>query len=289
MSHGPSQARYWIGTLPFDEYNLAPTREEFWLRKGVKYVIGQQERGESGYHHYQVVVTLSRKQRLSFLTKYWPKSHWEPTYAKAANEYVQKEDTRIPDSQFVFGTKPFHCNQKTDWSAVRSQAIAGHWNRIEDHVFIRCYHQLRRIWADASQAKPMERVCEVYWGPTSLGKSRLAWESAGNCAYSKDPRTKWWCGYQGEENIVIDEFRGDIDISHMLRWLDRYPVRLETKGSSVPHNGRRFWITSNIHPDQWYPEIDTETKNALLRRLRIIKFSDDTYDKLSRGELVEVN
>jgi hypothetical protein len=32
----------------------------------------------------------------------------------------------------------------------------------------------------------------------------------------------------------------------------------------------RFWITSNIHPRQWYPDLDEATMDALLRRLTII-------------------
>jgi len=34
-------------------------------------------------------------------------------------------------------------------------------------------------------------------------------------------------GYRGQEHVVFDEFRGGIDISHVLRWFDRYPVIVE--------------------------------------------------------------
>jgi hypothetical protein len=91
-------------------------------------------------------------------------------------------------------------------------------------------------------------------------------------AYAKDPRTKWWCGYRGQKNVVIDEFRGGIDISHMLRWLDRYPVTVETKGSARPLMVEKIWITSNLAPMAWYPDIDKETMDALIRRLNIISF-----------------
>lgn len=118
----------------------------------------------------------------------------------------------------------------------------------------------------------MERTCHVYWGATGTGKSRRAWELAGMDAYSKDPRSKFWCGYFGQDKVVIDEFRGGIDVSHLLRWLDRYPVSVEIKGSSVPLAAREYYITSNLNPRQWYPDIDEETLNALLRRLNIIHF-----------------
>lgn len=94
----------------------------------------------------------------------------------------------------------------------------------------------------------------------------------GTQAYIKDPRTKWWDGYMGQENVIIDEFRGTIDITHLLRWLDKYPVRVEVKGGSVPLCARRFWITSNLDPRMWYPELDDDTKEALLRRLGVIVY-----------------
>lgn len=128
----------------------------------------------------------------------------------------------------------------------------------------------------------MERTCHVFWGRTGTGKSRRAWEEAGFEAFAKDPRTKFWDGYQGEEHVVIgkklseliiDEFRGGIDIAHMLRWLDRYPVRVEVKGSSRPLAATTIWITSNLDPRDWYSEVDSETRDALLRRLNITHFN----------------
>jgi len=115
-------------------------------------------------------------------------------------------------------------------------------------------------------------VVHVFWGPTGTGKSRRAWDEATLDAYPKDPRTKFWDGYNGQENVVIDEFRGSIDIAHLLRWFDRYPVIVEIKGSSVVLTAKNFWITSNLSPDVWFPECDSETLSALRRRLKVTRF-----------------
>lgn len=71
----------------------------------------------------------------------------------------------------------------------------------------------------------------------------------------------------------MDEFRGGIDVAHLLRWLDRYPCCVETKGSSRPLLARKIWITSNLDPRQWYPDLDEDTRAALLRRLNITHFN----------------
>jgi RNA helicase. len=117
-----------------------------------------------------------------------------------------------------------------------------------------------------------ERAVVVYWGPTGTGKSRRAWTEAQEASvYAKDPCTKFWCGYRGQTNVVIDEFRGKIDITHLLRWFDRYPVRVELKGSSWPLRTTKYWLTSNLHPRDWYPDCDALTYAALERRLEIVE------------------
>jgi len=72
--------------------------------------------------------------------------------------------------------------------------------------------------------------------------------------------------------INPDEFRGGIDIGHLLRWLDRYPVIVEVKGGATALAARKIWITSNIAPIAWYPELDAETFAALRRRLQVTHF-----------------
>lgn len=143
---------------------------------------------------------------------------------------------------------------------------------IPPDIRVQSYRTLRAISADYAQPVGMERTCFVFWGETGTGKSRRAWEEAGLEAYPKDPRTKFWCGYQGQEHVVIDEFRGGIDISHVLRWLDRYPVIVEIKGSSTVLRCRTIWITSNVCPQLWYPEADGSSIAALMRRLNITYF-----------------
>lgn len=198
--------------------------------------------------------------------------HAEQTRSDAARDYVWKEETRVEGTCFELGCLAVRRNAAPDWDLVRSQAQAGNLEAIPADIYVRCYNQLRRIASDTCRPLALIRSCNVYWGRTNSGKSRRAWEEAGILAYGKDPRTKWWDGYTGEENVVIDEFRGTIDVSHLLRWLDRYPVRVECKGGSLPLSATTIWITSNVEPSAWYPDLDPETLAALLRRLNITRF-----------------
>lgn len=175
--------------------------------------------------------------------------------------------------RFELGTLKFNRNSKTDWQNIKDLAIQGKLQDIDPDVYVRYFHQLNSIAAHHIQPVACERTCFVFWGATGTGKSRRAWDEATFEAYSKDPRTKFWCGYKGQDTVVIDEFRGGIDIAHLLRWLDRYPVRIEVKGGSRPLTATKFWITSNLHPEHWYPDCDRETMSALMRRLLITEFT----------------
>ena len=170
------------------------------------------------------------------------------------------------------GRKPFNRSSTTDWNSVREFARQGTLSPIPPDIFIRCYNQLRRIQSDYSRPIGYDKHVKCYWGVTNSGKSHRAWHEAGPNAYAKDPRTKFWDGYRGEENVVIDEFRGVIDIANLLRWFDKYPVRVEVKGSSTVYRARCVWVTSNLDPRKWYPDVDEETLRALLRRMDITEF-----------------
>jgi len=71
--------------------------------------------------------------------------------------------------------------------------------------------------------------------------------------------------------VIIDEFRGLIDITHLLKWLDRYPCSVECKGSQLYLNTTTWFITSNLSVEEWYPALDAETIQALKRRITNIE------------------
>jgi len=266
-SNSRRQGIFWLLTIP--SYNFTP-----YLPPRCSWIKGQLECGnQTGYLHWQIIVALTTKGSLATVIGMFGNVNAELSRSEAASEYVWKEDTRVDGTQFELGAKPIRVNSKTDWEQVWTAAIAGNFMAIPAHCRISSYSALRSIRSDNDSPKPMERTCVVFWGATGTGKSRRAWDEAGMDAYSKDPRTKFWCGYQSERHAVIDEFRGGIDIAHLLRWIDRYPVRVEIKGSSMPLCVDKFWITSNLSPDNWYPDVDVETLSALRRRLNVTHFA----------------
>lgn len=262
-----AQARYWLLTIPHAHFT--PFKPD-----AVAYIKGQLELGELGFLHWQVLVHFPRKLRLRGVKSiFGEQCHAEPTRSEAADDYVWKEDTRVDGTQFELGTRAVRRGNSHDWEQVRDSAKRGALDDIPGDIYVRMYGNLKRIATDHMRPAPIERTIKVFWGRTGSGKSRRAWEEAGMDAYPKDPRTKFWDGYRDQPHVVMDEFRGDIDISHVLRWFDRYPVIVEIKGASVVLKATNIWITSNIPPSSWYPQLDEMTMDALLRRLEIVEMN----------------
>jgi len=109
-----------------------------------------------------------------------------------------------------------------------------------------------------------------YWGPTGTGKSHLAWEEAGTDAYAP-VSFKWWDGYDGQENIVLDDIRSDwATYNQFLQLFDKYPMRIECKGGSRQFLGKKIWVTSPYDPPAFF-QLGEEAIDQLVRRVTLVK------------------
>lgn len=112
--------------------------------------------------------------------------------------------------------------------------------------------RMAEIWLKYHEP-PRNFKPHVTWiyGPSGTGKSKLAHEMAPeDCYYTMDTG-KWFEGYDGHENIIIDDIRKDfMKYSFFLKFLDRYAYRFENKGGSRQFKAKRIIITSIYHPEQ---------------------------------------
>lgn len=124
----------------------------------------------------------------------------------------------------------------------------------------------------------------IYWGESGTGKTRKAIAENPDCYILTKPNgnnTVWFDGYEGQSCVVLDEFYGWIQYDLLLRVLDRYPLKVQTKGGFVEFRATKFVITSNKPWMEWYPNIDD--KQALERRVR--EYGHVTH--FTRMELVD--
>jgi hypothetical protein len=106
-----------------------------------------------------------------------------------------------------------------------------------------------------------------YWGEPGVGKSKEAYRIMPE-AYRKEAKNKWWCGYALERQVVMDDYAEEcVDLNYLLRWFDRYPCLVETKGAYMPLHADDWIITSNKHPEEIFRE--NSQVDALLRRIKV--------------------
>lgn len=279
-----AQGKYWLLTdYNTDiQYDISNTNEfaahSFWTSKNIVYSKGQLEKAPStGKLHWQFTVCYSKKVRpRTVKATLGDGIHAEVTSSEATLAYVWKDETS-EGRRWEWGKMPFKRNSKVDWQLVKDKAKKGELDddAIPANVFVCHYASLKKIKMDYMVGEPVEKDVQVFVGETGMGKSRKAWAEAGFDAYPKIPTTKFWDGYQGQSNVVIDEFTGQVEITHMLRWLDRYPVLVETKGSGTVLKARKIWITSNLLPENWYSTAPKVQVDALMRRLNVTVFKKE--------------
>lgn len=115
-------------------------------------------------------------------------------------------------------------------------------------------------------------------------------------------KTKWWCGYMGEEIIVINEVNPTFCswyANEIKEWVDQYPFNAEVKGSNIGKIRPLFFIfTSNYNLDECFcemrgrdvikdeitgkPKLLTEDIKAMHRRMKVVKRTKEDKNKLVR-------
>lgn len=252
----------------------------------------KREIGESGTKHLQGLICFPKKQRFSQIKKYF--TDIGGTFAKAhietmrgtliqAEAYIQKSDTTDPSNREVVtgGDRPSSQGSRTEMEQVIEGLKSGKRESeilsIDPEQYIKYSTGIKR--AIQVRDKDLKRTwkTEVYWlyGPTGTGKSKYAHEISNYLGYSKNPTHNWWDLYEGEEDIIIDDYRTNMcTFSEILRLFDRYPLQLQVKGSSTNFRGKRIFITTPKHPYDTWVSRSSEDLEQLLRRITcVVRFS----------------
>jgi len=99
----------------------------------------------------------------------------------------------------------------------------------------------------------------VFYGKTGSGKSRAARVATDADRYVWFPQMgKWFDGYVGQSDIIMEEFRGQLPLGMLLSLLDRYDCKVEYKGGIMEFAATNIVITSPIHPREWYEKCCNE-------------------------------
>lgn len=106
------------------------------------------------------------------------------------------------------------------------------------------------------------------YGDPGVGKSHWA-NAQFPGAFYKEPNNKWWDEYASEKVVILDEFVGGVQLSLLLRWVDKYKCKAESKGSMLRLFNTTTVVLSNLPPWDLYPNVKPIRKAALYRRFKV--------------------
>lgn len=267
MARG-SRNRNWVVTLNNPAGESASILEHhafcrllFSNAEKIVYSIFQIERGENGTLHAQGYIQFHHPQSLSGVRSLIsPRGHYEVRRGShsQAKDYASKEESRVHDPE-EFGEEVDAQGARSDLCAIKALLDAGTpmVDVAQSHFgsWVRYHRSFSRYVTLIQPQRNFATEALVFWGPSGSGKSRRAQELAGEDSYwlpKPNSGRAFWDGYSGQTTVVIDEFYGWLPFDFMLRLLDRYPLRVENKGSSVNFVSRKIIFTSNQCPSRWY-------------------------------------
>lgn len=257
---------------------LAPTLDDvrnLWDAR-ISYFVCQTEIGETGNHHFQAYVELTRKMRLSTAVRLF-KCHVTCRVSTAANasNYCKDPEKRaaitLHDSS---GDRTcLFCEvgelsipeqgRRNDLESLKTDIDDGvdyvqlwndHWaSMLRYHKAVDAYKKVqgeKRTWTTD---------VIVLWGESGVGKTLLAQQyledTYGTHGVYEQNASKWWDGYTGQPGVIVNEFSGEKGQWPFPVWkrlCDAGAVMVEPKNGAVQFLARTIIFTSNYDPREWW-------------------------------------
>nr|WAE42315.1 MAG: replication associated protein [Cressdnaviricota sp.] len=268
--------RNWCFTI-FCEGYLPPDKKP----EGVKYMIYQQERcPETGKLHFQGYIELTTPMRMCAVKELLNSNNAHLEKRKGSQEdaikYCSKQESKVK-GPWTLGV-PAVQGQRTDLSAFQNLEFMkmSDWVIENNELAAKYPGGTKLIKACYDQKnysnKPREINVTAIIGTPGSGKTRFIYDNnSWDNIYKLNTNTNgtlWFDGYEGQEILLIDDFKGWIKYTELLTILDRYPYRCQLKGSYTYANWKTVYITSNYEVEKWY--LDDHNKQALKRRINNI-------------------
>lgn len=264
-------------------YHNEPLEFADW--KGVSYYIyGKEICPTTGREHLQFYVEFSSPKRISTIKKKFPKLHIE-----GRKEFATAQDNRkycSKDKDFVESGEISHQGQRTDLDAIcatiRNGTVSLDDILVQHPMLFHQYGRLFRASEDfffRSVKRTTMTTCTWYVGPTGCGKSHKAYTENPD-AYDYPYDGDWCDGYRGQSVFILNDFRGQIPYSTLLRLIDRWPMTVRVRNCQPrPFTSTHIIVTSCKLPEQIYYNLHAEDKiGQLLRRINIVNMKKRDRD-----------
>lgn len=233
-------------------------------------VFGRERAPTTDTPHLQGGVRFRRPHRAAAVRKMFPGCHVESgRFPRSLFDYCKKEGDYLE-----FGQQTRQ-GQRKDLDLFYQQIRTGDpvAKLFESHPgetlrYLGNIEKLRlRLIGQQSREKP--RVLWIH-GATGVGKTRYVHDREPEDLWTSSNDLKWFDGYEGQQAVLIDDFRcRDVSYGFLLRLLDRYPLNVPIKGGFVPWVPRRIYVTCPMTPEEAFENMLAEKDDIgqLTRRI----------------------
>lgn len=254
----------------------------------VEYVICE-EKHENGDPHLHAFIKLDKRVRFDarmfdiiyegkdYHGNYQVAKSWDAVkqYVKKGNNYISSFDT---EKALMKKGKITIDELKMDPLEALEKGIIGGMqlaNFVKNHNMLTFLENKRK--ADAAIDLEIEKKRHFwYYGPSNSGKTyRIKKMRKDDAEKPEGEREGWfqmptnndWNGYNGEKNLYIDEFKGNMMEANYLNRICDGNCKVNTKGGSLQlRSDIVVWVCSNYNIGEVYKNIDKELKEGLYNR-----------------------
>ena len=87
---------------------------------------------------------------------------------------------------------------------------------------------------------------------------------------------EWWDGSVGQDNVLLNDFRGEIKYGTMLNLTDKFAYYVKIRQRErVPFLAKKLIVTSSLHPVALYKKLNPDDSiEQLLRRFEVIALNE---------------
>lgn len=244
------------------------------VKEETSYGLWWSEVGELGTPHYHLYIEYLNARSFNSIKKKFPRSNIQAAKGMVDDQlnYADKGGVLIGE----WGTAKQQ-GKRTDLEVIKeivdnNGTMADAINVARNYQGIRTAELLFKYREKPRPIKPIE-VIWIYGGP-GAGKTKKAYDMYPDIY--RPLCYKWWEGYDGHKQVLLDDLRRSFcKYEELLKVLDIYPFRVETKGGSRQVQYDTIVITCPDHPEDFF--ISEENHLQLTRRIsKVIHLESDT-------------
>lgn len=273
-----SRCRNWCFTVNNYDALLDPSS---W--PSCTYCVYSEELSASGTAHLQGYVEFDRAVTLGFLKDLdgCDTAHWEPRRGSQAQAVAYC--SKVDDPTFLAGPYTFGAlkaqGSRSDLALVADDLVRGaSLKRIAmEHpsAFLRYSSGIIRFKAAVAAPRPDDQgtACFVFFGAGGSGKTSFALRLARFLGkVYRVPEEKgsglYWDGYEQGDVVIIDEFKGSrMRPTFFNGLIDKGPFQVPVHGGTCEFNSPLVIVTTNVHPHEWWPNV--QFQHSLRRRITL--------------------